>query len=81
MAGSCRAMQSGVEEGFQTYRCQSQGPAKLWDFCATYHSEIRNPTALPLLDLRSRTPFELVAGQTQIYQNILNTVGMACLVL
>jgi hypothetical protein len=43
---------------------KTNAPERLWDFCATYHSEIRNFTAHPLFNLHGRTPYELVTGQT-----------------
>jgi len=43
---------------------RSNAPSRLWDFCATYHAEIRNLTAHPLFNLHDRTPYELVTGQT-----------------
>jgi hypothetical protein len=42
----------------------AKAPARLWDFCAIYHSEIRNLTAHPLFNLQGRTPYELVTGRT-----------------
>jgi hypothetical protein len=36
----------------------------LWDYCAAYHSEIRNLTAHPHYNLQGRTPYELVTGNT-----------------
>jgi hypothetical protein len=43
---------------------KTKAPDRLWDFCATYHSEIRNFTAHPLFNLHGRTPYEVVTGQT-----------------
>ncbi len=43
---------------------KTRAPGKLWDFCAMYHSEIRNFTAHPLFNLHGRTPYELATGQT-----------------
>jgi hypothetical protein len=37
---------------------RSNAPSRLWDFCATYHAEIRNLTAHPLFNLHDRTPYE-----------------------
>ena len=41
-----------------------QTPHHLWDFCAVYVLEIRSLTANSLYSLHSRTPYELVTGNT-----------------
>jgi hypothetical protein len=42
---------------------RTKAPGRLWDFCATYHSDIRNLTVHPLFQLHGCMPYELVMGQ------------------
>jgi hypothetical protein len=43
---------------------KTKTPKRLWDFCAQYTAELRCLTAQPLYSLHSRTPYELVTGNT-----------------
>jgi len=43
---------------------KTNAPKRLWDYCATYHSDIRNFTAHPHFSLQGRTPYEIVTGNT-----------------
>jgi len=43
---------------------KTNAPGRLWDYCAAYHSDIRNLTAHPHYTLQGRTPYELVTGNT-----------------
>ena len=53
-----------LKKAVRSTMARTKAPGRLWDFCATYHSEIRNLTAHPLFNLQGRTPYELVTGQT-----------------
>jgi hypothetical protein len=46
-------------------------PIKLWDFCATYVSHLRNHTVRPLIDLNGRTPYEKITGNTPDISELL----------
>jgi hypothetical protein len=37
-------------------------PLVLWDYCCQYAAELRNRIARPLLQLKGRTPYELLTG-------------------
>jgi hypothetical protein len=39
-------------------------PQRLWDYCASYVTEIRSITAIDTYALHGRTPYELVTGNT-----------------
>jgi hypothetical protein len=43
---------------------RTQTPHKLWDFCCTYMTELRNRLARPLPQLHGRTPYEIISGNT-----------------
>ena len=43
---------------------RTQTPHKLWDFCCTYTTELRNRLARPLPQLHGRTPYEIISGNT-----------------
>jgi len=50
---------------------RARTPVKLWDFCVNYVSYLQNHIVRPLSNLRGRTPYEMVTGNTPDISELL----------